>query len=139
MYKRVLVAVDLDETADNSKPIAAGVEIAKGSGGEVRLLYVRYLMDLAVQYIPADVMDRDERDALARLTAMGAATGLPSDRVTVATVIGTIGEGVLAAADTFNADLIVIGPHRPSMAKFLLGSNATKIVRHAKASVLVAR
>jgi nucleotide-binding universal stress UspA family protein len=35
--------------------------------------------------------------------------------------------------------LIVVGSHRPTMATYLLGSNAKTIVRHAKCSVLVVR
>ena len=38
-----------------------------------------------------------------------------------------------------DADLIVIGSHRPAMSTYLLGSNAKTIVRHAKCSVLVLR
>jgi nucleotide-binding universal stress UspA family protein len=34
---------------------------------------------------------------------------------------------------------VVIGSHRPTMATFLLGSNASTIVRHARCSVLVVR
>jgi nucleotide-binding universal stress UspA family protein len=37
------------------------------------------------------------------------------------------------------ADLIVIGSHHPNWSTYLIGSNATKIVRHALCSVLVVR
>ena len=40
---------------------------------------------------------------------------------------------------TSASDLIVVGSHRPSMATYLLGSNASTIVRHARSSVLVVR
>ncbi len=53
--------------------------------------------------------------------------------------LGSIYSEVLDEAATWGADLIVVGSHRPSMATYLLGSNATTIVRHAKASVLVVR
>jgi nucleotide-binding universal stress UspA family protein len=33
----------------------------------------------------------------------------------------------------------VVGSHRPTMATYLLGSNAKTIVRHAKCSVLIVR
>ena len=46
---------------------------------------------------------------------------------------------VLAEAQDWGADLIVIGSHRPAMSTYLLGSNAKTIVRHAKCSVLVLR
>ena len=45
----------------------------------------------------------------------------------------------LAEAEDWGADLIVVGSHRPTMATYLLGSNAKTIVRHAKCSVLVVR
>ncbi|TPQ46867.1 universal stress protein UspA, partial [Prosthecomicrobium hirschii] len=34
---------------------------------------------------------------------------------------------------------IVVSSHRPSMATYLIGSNAAKIVRHAPCSVMVVR
>jgi nucleotide-binding universal stress UspA family protein len=46
---------------------------------------------------------------------------------------------VLAEAEEWGADLVVVGSHRPTMATYLLGSNAKTIVRHAKCSVLVVR
>ena len=37
------------------------------------------------------------------------------------------------------ADLIVFGSHRPVMRDYLLSTNASRVVRHASCSVLVAR
>jgi len=42
-------------------------------------------------------------------------------------------------ARDWGADLIVVSAHRPSMATYLLGSNAAKIVRHADCTTLVVR
>ncbi len=52
---------------------------------------------------------------------------------------GNIHAEILAAAEEVTADLIVIGAHRHDVRDFLLGSNAERVVRHAKASVLVMR
>jgi nucleotide-binding universal stress UspA family protein len=46
---------------------------------------------------------------------------------------------VLAEAQFWGADLIIIGSHKPSIRTHLLGSNAEKIVRHANCSVMVVR
>ena len=46
---------------------------------------------------------------------------------------------ILAVAEEVGADLIVVGSHRPAMKDYLLGTNASRIVRHANCSVLVAR
>ena len=60
-------------------------------------------------------------------------------KVTTAVRMGSVYNEVLAEAEEHKADLIVIGSHRPAMATYLLGSNATTIVRHAPCSVLVVR
>jgi nucleotide-binding universal stress UspA family protein len=53
--------------------------------------------------------------------------------------MGSVYDDVLQEAEKSAADLIVVGSHRPSMATYLIGSNAVRIVRHAKCSVLVVR
>jgi universal stress protein F len=45
----------------------------------------------------------------------------------------------LAEADEWGSDIIILCSHRPTMAAYLIGSNAKTIVRHAKCSVLVVR
>jgi nucleotide-binding universal stress UspA family protein len=44
----------------------------------------------------------------------------------------------LGFAEKAGADLIVVGSHRPAMEDYLLGSNASRVVRHARCSVPVA-
>jgi nucleotide-binding universal stress UspA family protein len=44
----------------------------------------------------------------------------------------------LGFAEKAGADLIVVGSHRPAMEDYLLGTNASRVVRHARCSVLVA-
>ena len=53
--------------------------------------------------------------------------------------MGSVYAEVLDEAGRIGADLVVVGSHRPSMATYLLGSNAATIVRHARCSVLVVR
>jgi nucleotide-binding universal stress UspA family protein len=45
----------------------------------------------------------------------------------------------LGVAEEAGADLIVVGSHPPAMKDYLLGTNAARVVRHARCSVLVAR
>ena len=51
----------------------------------------------------------------------------------------TIYTEILAFAEEVGGDLIVVGSHRPAMKDYLLGTNAARVVRHARCSVLVAR
>ncbi|MCP3868497.1 MAG: universal stress protein [Gammaproteobacteria bacterium] len=46
---------------------------------------------------------------------------------------------ILADAERSGADLIVIASHQPELSDYLLGSNAAKVVRHAKCDVYVVR
>jgi nucleotide-binding universal stress UspA family protein len=52
---------------------------------------------------------------------------------------GNVYETVLRMAKKTDADLIVIGAHRPELSDYLLGPNAARVVRHANVSVLVVR
>ena len=64
---------------------------------------------------------------------------LPAERVSAVVRFGSVYNEVLDEAEKTGADLVVVGSHRPTMATYLLGSNASTIVRHAKCSVLVVR
>ncbi len=53
--------------------------------------------------------------------------------------IGTAYEEILHTAETDGAYLIVIGAHKPDFKDFLLGPNASRVVRHSSCSVYVVR
>tara|TARA_Y100001970_G_C14251201_1_gene872031 strand:+ start:3945 stop:4286 length:342 start_codon:yes stop_codon:yes gene_type:complete len=52
---------------------------------------------------------------------------------------GTIYKSIIDTADEINADLIIMGSHRPELQDYLLGPNAARVVRHSAKSVLVVR
>jgi nucleotide-binding universal stress UspA family protein len=53
---------------------------------------------------------------------------------------GEAGEAIVAAADSENADLIVVGSHgRSGVSRFLIGSVSDFVVRHAHCPVMVVR
>jgi nucleotide-binding universal stress UspA family protein len=75
-------------------------------------------------------MVRGAADALA-------STGLETESETV---LGDPREGILAHATDWEADLIVLGSHgRTGFKRWVLGSVAEAVVRHAPCSVEVAR
>jgi nucleotide-binding universal stress UspA family protein len=140
MYKSILVPVDLAE-ADLAQPaIAAAVSFAETSTGTVRLVYVRSLVPITyMEFVPADFDSEQQSDAEAKLAAIAAAIPLPEERVSAKVLVGSVHGEVLAEADASGADLIVIGSHEPGMLAYVIGSNASTIVRRAKCSVLVVR
>ncbi|MEZ5601357.1 MAG: universal stress protein [Candidatus Competibacteraceae bacterium] len=52
---------------------------------------------------------------------------------------GSIYKEILDVAEEINADLIFMAAYRPSVKDYLLGSNASRVVRHARCSVTVVR
>lgn len=139
MFRRILVAVDITHPDVSEKTLMAAAELARLTDAELRLVYVRYMIERAMDYVPAEVFRTEEESARASLMEMARKTGLAEDRISVVTPIGSAHHQVLAASEAFKADLIVTGPHSPSMAKYLLGMDAARIVQHAPISVLVVR
>lgn len=62
-----------------------------------------------------------------------------NEKVRSVVATGNAYEEILKAADADQANLIVIGAHKPDLADYLLGPNAARVVRHSKCSVYVVR
>lgn len=140
MYRKILLAVDLSDEAETPKGLSEALELAKLSGGVLRLVNVQPLLPATfMEYVPADFDAEQERRAQEALAALAAKIDLPADRLSVAVASGGVYHELLRDAEEWGADLVVVGSHRPVMSDYLLGSNAKTIVRHAQCSVLVVR
>ena len=142
MFKTILVPVDLGEVEAARPAIDKAVEIARGNPeSSIRLIYVRPIVPVTyMEFMPPAFDEEQQADADTRLAELLAGgVDLPADRVSSVVGLGSVYNEVLNQADQIGADLIVVGSHQPSMATYLLGSNASAIVRHAKCSVLVVR
>ena len=140
MVKTILVPVDLAEPETAQPAIERAAAMAEASGGTLRLVNVRSLLPVTyMEFVPAQFEEGQQEEAEARLGEVAARVPLPSERVSAVVRLGSVYNEVLEEAEKTGADLIVVGSHRPTMATYLLGSNASTIVRHAKCSVLVVR
>lgn len=144
MYKTILVPIDISENELIARVIPHVEGLAKLSDSYIHFLTVipsfPYYTTLGITY-PAEMPDMDEmkRNTGAAFTEVIKRFNLPEDRVVPHIVTGSPKEQILKLADMIDANLIVIGSHRPGMTTFLLGSNAAAVVRHATCSVLVVR
>lgn len=140
MFKKILIPIDLTKSAISKPALDASVELGLSSKGNLRLVTVETLLPASfMEYVPPEFDKTQEERALQALQQISAGLAFPKDNISHAVRFGGIYVEILAEADEWNADLIVIGSHRPSMATYLIGSNAKTIVRHAKCSVLVIR
>ena len=140
MYRSILVPVDLTDT-DLAKPaIDTAVDMARASGGMVRLINIQpSTPGMLAEYVPLDFEEQQMQSAQGALTIISQECGLDAKRVSCTVRKGGIYHEVLEEAKEFGADLIVMSSHRPAMRTYFLGSNAGHVVRYAPCSVLVVR
>ena len=140
MYNKILVPVDLADT-DLAKPaIETAIEMARGSGGSVRLVNVLAMTPVMLaEYVPPDFDVQQRKSAEEALSIIARECGLDAAHVSATVRQGGIYHEVLEETKAIGADLIVMSSHRPAMRTYFLGSNAGHVVRYAKCSVLVVR
>jgi nucleotide-binding universal stress UspA family protein len=140
MYKNILVPVDLAEPTLAKPAIDTACELARQSGGKIRLVNVLPMTPVMLaEYVPPDFDVQQRGSAEEALTALTRDCGVESGRASCVVRQGGIYHEVLEEAAAIGADLIVMSSHRPAMRTYFLGSNAGHVVRYAKCSVLVVR
>jgi nucleotide-binding universal stress UspA family protein len=141
MYKNILVAIDLNDEASCHKPLLSAVELARTFGARLHVLTVVREVEAILQAKTAtlgyEVIVADLENRVAALIRRVDASDLDPS-ILVAHGASIYAE-ILGVAEEAGADLVVVGSHRPAMKDYLLGTNAARVVRHARCSVLVAR
>ncbi|MDO5086079.1 MAG: universal stress protein [Comamonadaceae bacterium] len=144
MFKHILVPVDGSATALAAVEKAAAV--AKAFGSEVTAIYVidpypftgvgaefAYGQD---QYLSAATAEANA--AIGAVASQMNAAGVPVQTRVVES--HSAWRGILEAAESAGADLIVMGSHgRRGLEKLVLGSVAQRVLANAKLPVLVVR
>ena len=141
MYKNILVAIDLNDEASCRKPLLSAVELARTFGARLHVLTVVREIEAILQAKSAPlgydpIISYLENRIAALIRQVNAYDLQPKIIVTHG---ASIYAEILRVAEEAGADLIVVGSHRPAMKDYLLGTNASRVVRHARCSVLVAR
>jgi len=140
MFQKILVPVDLADPEFVKPALATAVELAKASGGAVRLVNVIPMTPVMLaEYVPPDFDVQQRGSAEEALAIVAQESGLDPGKVSSVVRQGGIYHEVLEEAKTFGCDIIVMSSHRPAMKTYFLGSNAGHMVRYAKCSVLVVR
>jgi nucleotide-binding universal stress UspA family protein len=140
MFHSILVPIDISDEVLSTWALKEAADIARGSQARVRLVYVRTLVPSSVMdFVPIEFDELEQANAEAKLSVYVKTVQLAPEMVSHVVRLGSIYHEVLAEAENVKADLIVIPSHRPTMATYLIGSNATTITRHATCSVLVLR
>lgn len=141
MFKHLLLPTDGSETS--LRAVRKGVELAQALGAEVTVMTV-------IEHFPSGIMgsahlpDETARQASAReaaLERLAAAENLAMQAgVRCHRILArdqTVYQGILEAASTSGADLIVMGTHGlGALERFLVGSQTQRVLAHTQLPVL---
>lgn len=146
MFKRIIVPVDGSDAANLA--LESALRIARDAHGQVRLVHVveemAYLSGgTAYGSYSADMLGimRDAGSTiLADAQAQAEAMGVPAETELYDRLGERLAEVVADIAQSWHADLVVVGTHgRRGVRRLLLGSGAEQIIRTAPVPVLVIR
>ena len=136
MYAKILVPIELSHKHSGINAIKIAKNLIN-DGGEIFLINV---VDDIPTYIETELLlgfrDNSKRLALEKLTEIAENEGVGSN---VEMRTGHAANEILEAADSHNADLIIIASHKPGLTDYFLGSTAARVVRHAQCPVFVDR
>ena len=145
MYSRILVPVD--GSAPSKLALLEAIKLAKCTGARLRLIHVvdEFVMDAA--YIPSVYY----QEMIESLRGVGQAAlddavatvrqhALEPESILSETFGRRVAEQVVAQANTWPADLIVMGTHgRRGVRRLLMGSDAELVLRTTPVPVLLVR
>ena len=141
MFKEILLPVDLGDPGSSKKALSVAIELSQSAGARLHVLTVvpGFGMSIVSQYFPKDFEKNVVEETEKQLAAFVAQRLPPEIEAQPMVALGTIYEEILGAAKRIGADLIVMAAHRPGLQDYLLGPNASRVVRHSKGSVMVVR
>jgi nucleotide-binding universal stress UspA family protein len=145
MYKHILIATDGSELA--GRAVEQGLTLAKTLGSKVTAVTVTEPWTAAVsgEWAVAFPVEEYEKAAalnakkiLATVTETAGRMGVKCETVHIKDQFAA--EGIVEEAKTRGCDLIVMGSHgRRGIVKFVLGSQATRVLTHSTTPMLICR
>ena len=136
MYQTIVVPVDINDT----DKAGAMLETAQKLGGGNAKIILTNIVEEIPSYVAVQIPDgygkKAQAHAVDELTRIAKSAGLDAEIVVKG---GHAARSILDVADEKNADTIIIASHRPGVQDYFLGSTASRVVRHAKCSVVVIR
>ena len=141
--QNIVALVDLEDESSWRKPLATAIKYARHTGAQLHILNIvpdsMFKMTLVAQPIREDYESKLIDYARQRLATLIKEHGVDDVQLDPVVRFGSVYKEALRFACDIEADLIVMGSHKPGVKDYLLGSNAAQIVGHAMCSVWVVR
>ena len=134
MFDKILVPIDTAHESSYTKALPLAAEEARHHGASLTVMTV--IPDVEpVNAERVEPVDEQKRlDAIVKQHA-------PSD-MQLETLVqrgDSVHKTIRRKAEELGCDLIVMNSHHPELKDYVLGSNASQVVHHAKCSVFVVR
>ncbi len=141
MTEHVLCAVDLTHKKAEAELLKKAAALADFYGASLSVVTVipDYGMSFVGSFFPQGTMKAAVKDADTQLHEFVADTLPDATGVQHIVEVGTVYEMVLDAIKRSQADLVVIGAHKPDLTERIQGPNSARVARYAPCSVLVMR
>jgi nucleotide-binding universal stress UspA family protein len=145
VYRKILVPID-GSPASNRGLIEA-IELAKNQHATLRLVHVLDELILgpgaeAVVYLgnTVDLLREAGEQLVAKAEAVVRESGMKAESAMLEIMGGRAADSIVAEANAWGADLIVLGTHgRRGAKRLVMGSDAEEIVRTTPVPVLLVR
>jgi len=141
MYKTIVVPIDLADNLSSRLTLPIALNFVNAFGSKLHLINIIPDMGISMlaEYLPKQWMKNQISHHTAQLDHL-IEQYVPQD-ISVEKFIGRghVYDEIINYANNVNADLFIVPSIRPELQDYMLGTNASKIVRHAKISVLVVR
>jgi len=145
MYGKILVPVDGSETSILG--LNEAIKIAKAQGSQLRLVHIVNELILDYTYSPGvyatnliESLRKAGRTVLDVAETVAQRQGIKPECVLLESIGGPEADFILAQAEEWQADLIVMGTHgRRGFLRVALGSDAEQVVHGATVPVFVVR
>ncbi|MEC7488976.1 MAG: universal stress protein [Pseudomonadota bacterium] len=141
MYENILLPIDLGNESSWGKALPTAIEYCKAFEAILHLMTVMpdFGSPMVAQFFPDDHENRMMTNANEVLNKFASEQVPASIEGRHIVTDGTIYQMIIETAEKIDADLIIVGSHRPELKDYLLGPNAARVVRHSAKSVLVVR
>ena len=145
MYAHILIATDGSDLAQRA--VEQGLALAKALGSAVTAVTVTEPWTAAVSGEWAVAFPVEEYEKASAANAEKVLDGVQQAAVSLGVTCDAVhvkdqyaAEGIVEEAKARNCDLIVMASHgRRGIAKFVLGSQATRVLAHSSVPLLVCR
>ncbi|MCF8494472.1 MAG: universal stress protein [Rickettsiaceae bacterium] len=141
MFKNIIIPIDLSDKQSLRAVFPPALNFVNAFGSKLHLIYIMpdFGMKMIEDYLPRHWMSDQKQkytkqfdEIVDKYIPKGADVDYYIGR-------GAVYDEVIKYSENENADLIIISAVRPQLRDYMLGPNASKIVRHSSISVMVVR